>query len=381
MRFRATACLPLLLIPALAPAQQVPVVQLGKPDAELAQSFDRITAIRELRDGRLIVADLYARTVSLVDLEAGTATAIGREGEGPNEFAFPDALLPLPGDTTWLVDPAQSRFLVIRPDGTPAGTVAFPDALLAGARFKGADAMGRIYAQTSPFGGSEPEPDLSHMPDSAKVLRWDRAGKSVADMGMVKLPAVAVSTSGGAGNRAVAIGQQPFPVADDWAVTSAGRVGFVRSGNYHVEWSAPAPRTGSTVVYTPLAVTGVDKQEREERRKDTRGALRITREVGGRSSGGPPPSQPKMPPVDWPETKPPFVAGSALASPSGELWVERSQPAKAPELVDVFDPAGKLTRQVRLPARSRLVAVGMRGIYVARTDDDGLWYLQRFKNP
>jgi hypothetical protein len=70
-----------------------------------------------------------------------------------------------------------------------------------------------------------------------------------------------------------------------------------------------------------------------------------------------------------------------MASPFGELWVERSQPAKAPELVDVFDPAGRLARQVRLPAGSRLVAVGIKGLYVARTDEDGLWYLQRFKNP
>jgi hypothetical protein len=118
--------------------------------------------------------------------------------------------------------------------------------------------------------------------------------------------------------------------------------------------------------------------------KDSRGALRITRTDGngsGQASSGPPPSQPAEPQVDWPEQKPPFVPTSAITSPEGEIWVERSQPAGAPELVDVFGPAGNLLRQVKLPPRTRLVAVGAKGIYAARTDDDGLWYLQRYKKP
>ncbi len=381
MRSIAAACLPVLLAASLASAQQVPVVQLARPEAEYPEPFDQVTAVRELSDGRVIVADLYARTVSLVDLRAGTATAIGREGQGPNEFSFPMALVPLPADTTWLVDPAQSRFLVIHPDGTPGGTVAFPDELAGMARFRGADAMGRIYAQSSPFGASTGIPDARALPDSAPVVRWDRARKSVTEIGKVKIPAVAISTAGSAGSRSVMMRQQPFPVADDWAVTSAGRVGFVRSGSYHVEWGAPAPRVGPAVSFRPVPVTDADKQELEARQQDRRGALMITRGGPARSSGGTPPPQPAAPAVDWPEAKPPFVQGSVITSPEGELWVERSQPAGAPELVDVFDPAGKLTRQVRLPAHTRLVAAGVRGIYTARTDDDGLWYLQRYRKP
>jgi hypothetical protein len=375
----------LLLLAATIPAaaQQVPVQQLTKPEIEFAEPFDQVTAVRELRDGRLIVADLFARTVSLVDLASGEATAIGREGQGPKEFGFPTALVALPHDTTWLVDPAQSRFLVIRPDGPPSGTVAFPDAFGGMARVKGADARGRIYAQSTGFtfgAGSDPRA----LPDSAPVVVWNRTAKSVAPVGKVKTPAVAVSTSGSAGRRSVMMRQQPFPVADDWTVTSAGRVGYVRSGNYHVEWSAPAPRVGTAVVFRPGPVTDADKKELEERTKERRGALRITRTDGnssGQASSGPPPSEPAEPQVEWPKEKPPFVPGSAITSPEGELWVKRSQPAGAPELVDVFGPAGNLLRQVKLPARTRLVAVGAKGIYAARTDDDGLWYLQRYQTP
>jgi hypothetical protein len=251
------------------------------------------------------------------------------------------------------------------------------------ARVKGADARGRIYAQGTGFTFG-PGSDPRALPDSAPVVVWDRAAKSVTPVGKVKIPAVAVSTSGSAGSRSVMMRQQPFPLADDWSVTSAGRVGFVRSGNYHVEWSAPAPRVGPAVAFRPVPVTDADKKALEDRMKDSRGALRITRTDGnsrGPVSGAPPPPAPAEPQVDWPEQKPPFVPNSAITSPEGELWVERSQPAGAPELLDVFGPAGKLLRQVRMPKDTRLVTVGVRGIYAARTDADGLWYLQRYSKP
>jgi hypothetical protein len=375
----------LLLLAASVPAiaQQVPVQQLSKPEVEFPDPFDQVTSVRELRDGRLIVADLYARAVSLVDLKSGSATVIGREGQGPNEYGFPTGLVALPHDTTWVVDPAQSRFLVILPDGTPSGTVAFPDEFGGMARVKGADARGRIYAQGTGF-TLGPGSDPRTLPDSAPVVVWDRTARSVTPVGKVKIPAVAVSTSGSAGSRSVTMRQQPFPLADDWAVTSAGRVGLVRSGNYHVEWSAPAPRVGPAVAFRPVPVTDTDKKELEDRMKDRRGALRITRTDGNSSgpiSSAPPPSAPAEPQVDWPAQKPPFVPTTAITSPEGEIWVERSQPAGAPELIDVFGPAGALVRQVRMPSKTRLVAVGARGIYAARTDQDGLWYLQRYRKP
>jgi hypothetical protein len=385
MRRTGSLC-SLLLLAAVVPAasQQVPVQQLSTPEVEFPEPFDHVTAIRELRDGRLIVADVFARTVSLVDLASGQATAIGREGQGPNEFSFPFALVPLPNDTTWLVDPAQSRFLVILPDGTPAGTVPYPDEFRGMMRVKGTDARGRIYAQGSGINlgvGADPR----SLPDSAPVLVWDRAARTVTPVGKVKTPALAISTAGTSSNRSVTMRQQPFPMADDWAVTSIGRVGYVRSGSYHVEWGAPAPRAGPPVAFKPVPVTAADKKEVEDRMNDRRGALRISRAIGdGGGSAHPssaPPPNPGEPQVDWPEQKPPFVPTSAMASPEGEIWVERSQPAGAPELLDVFGPAGNLLRQVKLPPRTRLVAVGSKGIYAARTDEDGLWYLQRFRKP
>jgi hypothetical protein len=46
--------------------------------------------------------------------------------------------------------------------------------------------------------------------------------------------------------------------------------------------------------------------------------------------------------------------------------------------VDVFDGAGKLVRRVSLPVTSRVAGVGKSSIYVIRTDDDGLQWLERY---
>jgi hypothetical protein len=69
-------------------------------------------------------------------------------------------------------------------------------------------------------------------------------------------------------------------------------------------------------------------------------------------------------------------------APNGELWVQRSQPAEAAPLYDVFDGQGRLVRQVRLQKDTRLVGFGATSVYVARTDTgDDLQYLQRFRRP
>ena len=61
-----------------AQAAQVPVVSLTRPEAELEEPFDQVSAVRELRDGRVVVADLFAKAVSLADFRSGALTKIGR---------------------------------------------------------------------------------------------------------------------------------------------------------------------------------------------------------------------------------------------------------------------------------------------------------------
>jgi hypothetical protein len=70
-----------------------------------------------------------------------------------------------------------------------------------------------------------------------------------------------------------------------------------------------------------------------------------------------------------------------MATPDGSLWVRRSQPQGAPALYDVFDAQGRLVRQVALGKDMRIVGFGATSVYVARTDEDDLQYLLRFRRP
>jgi hypothetical protein len=47
----------------------------------------------------------------------------------------------------------------------------------------------------------------------------------------------------------------------------------------------------------------------------------------------------------------------------------------------VFDRTGALVKQVVLNPNSRVVGFGKGTVYVARTDEDDLQYLQRYKQP
>jgi hypothetical protein len=362
-------------------AQAVPSVSLSKPDAEFPEPFDQVTAVRELRDGRVVVADLLAKGVSLADFRTGAATAIGREGQGPGEFAFPSGLVPLQGDTTLLVDPGQRRFLKIAPDGKPVGTISFPLGGMVSVR--GADRQGRIYLQGSLFGGGPGQrgPDDGTIPDSVALLRWTPGRAGFDTLGRIKIPSVARAVSSGAGARAVTMRQQPFSPSDDWGVAPDGRVGVARVGNYQVQWLGGAPALGRPVAYSKVPVSQADKDAINRAARDTRGRFSIQEGGGGRGRA-PNLPPPQLPEPDWPEFKPPFVSGSARVTPTGELWVQRSQPAAAAPVYDVFDSQGRLARQVRLAKDTRLVGFGATTVYLARTDTgDDLQYLQRFERP
>jgi hypothetical protein len=48
---------------------------------------------------------------------------------------------------------------------------------------------------------------------------------------------------------------------------------------------------------------------------------------------------------------------------------------------DVFDVAGRLTRQIALDGERVIVGFGAGAVYVARTDEDDLQWLERYRWP
>ncbi|HEX5581687.1 MAG TPA: hypothetical protein VFX39_08930, partial [Gemmatimonadaceae bacterium] len=122
--------LPLALVATASHAQrpaQPPTLALGKPDARWAEPFSALSGVRELADGRVIVADRTEKSIQLLDLVRGASTRIGREGGGPNEYRMPGAVFALPGDSTAIFDMGNMRYLLVAPDGAVAGTFSTAD--------------------------------------------------------------------------------------------------------------------------------------------------------------------------------------------------------------------------------------------------------------
>lgn len=369
-------------------------VALGRPDAESAESFTRISAVRELPSGKVIVADQQDKVVHLVDLVGGAMTKIGREGNGPGEYALPINLIPLPDGTTLVQDLLNRRFLIIGADGKPGGFLEWPrppatsqqtgggPRLIGGGlnNARGFDAQGRLYFSGAPFnatGGSL---------DSVPIMRWDRVTPTFDTVGYVKLPPNSASRSASGGNVSIRIGNSVrFTPQEIWGVAGDGSIARVIPNPYRLVWMrSGAAVIGPAIAYAPIKVTEQDKKDIiDQQRRNPGMVIRIG--GGGGGGGGRGAGPENLPPPEFADTKPPFDGANQAAvvvTPEGEAWVLRTRPAtdKIPAY-DVFDKTGALVKKVALNPGSRVVGFGKGTVYVVRTDDDDLQWLQRYKRP
>ena len=367
-------------------AQQVPTVSLGAAQATYAEPYTLISSVRELPGGKVMVVDTRDKVVQIVDMASGNATKIGREGSGPGEYQFPRNLLAMPNNETFVVDPMQNRFLRVDAAGKVLETVSYPAGVGPGMQAVGTDAQGRIYWEGSSFGGggqltfNQNSSGEVEQNDSVPVIRWDRRANKMDTLARVKGPQMKVNIGGGSNSRSVMIRQQPFSPRDGWGVAPDGRVAMVRSGEYRVDVVRPAGAMsrGAPVGMRPLPVTARDK---EDFLKAQRNAPRMMRTVGGNGAAPPAPPEPTAEDFEWPVNKPFFDAATVRMSLAGELWALRSRPAgDAIPVYDVFGADGRLARRVTFPAKTRLVGFGDGTIYVARSDEDDLQYLERYRD-
>lgn len=361
---------------APAACQDVPVTRLTRPQATAPDGFSAIAGFRVLADGRVLVADAVEQTVAAVNLRTGARTDIGRQGSGPGEYGMPGALFAGAGDTTYMLDMGNRRLLVITPDGR-VSTETIPLRMPGGGMVplfpRGMDRQGRVYFDLA--GIMMPGLEENARQGRAPLMRWDRASDRVDTLGYVHFPPS--NTRMQAGEVRVQIGGGgPFRPRDAWAVTPDGRVGMARTNPYHVEWfGAGRPATGPEVPWRPVPVTDAEKNAWADRL--TQRGMMVEVENGRRSTRRPP--RPDINQMEWPETMPPFPAGGVLATADGQLWVERSRPARAAERTyDVFDAQGRHVRQVVVTGGGEVRWVDASGVYVIREDDDGLQWIERY---
>jgi len=396
MRCFLAALAALAALPPLVAAQTR--TALTKPDAEYAEPFTEIRGLRELPDGRLLVSDWRDRVVMLVDLKSGAATKIGREGQGPEEYALPMWLWALPDGGALLQDMGNRRFLPIGPDGKVGRAVSpprppapnpgggdggggRPGMMVMGGLVdaRGVDGQGRLY-----FQGMALPTEEGTGADSVPIMRWDRASRidTIAWIPLSPDMRPQVTRGGGGATMMVRIGGgSAWPKQVGWGVAQDGRIALVEPEPYRVTWLVNGVRRpGAAVSVAPIQVTEADKKEYREQQSRARPVM-MTVGPGGGNTTLPPSAVRSSEDPKWPETKPPFTGtGAVLVTPEGQVWVARTRKASDPNPVyDVFDASGNLAGQVTLRPRSRVVGFGKGTVYVVRSDEDDLQYLERYR--
>lgn len=347
-------------------AAQLPERKLGAPAARLEEPFSEILALRELRDGRVIVLDGKEQRIVVADLTNGRVTPIGAKGRGPGEFLRVLRFVSLPGDTTWAIDGQGGRVLVIGPNATPTGVVTqFPspasDSGLNINTIRVADARGALYFVRT---RTQPNPDTFTPPDSTRILQFDRARGAFAAFGVVALQSSRVTVHrSGQQITAVEVTRTPYSIGDEWDIGPGGHIAIARREPYRVEILTPGKPVvrGPVIPATTRKINDADKAEY--------------------IAGLPNASTVKKEALPWPEDMPVFL-NRAVTVTDREVWVRRTGAAGAEVAQhDVFDFQGRRIANMPLPSSVRVLLVTARGVYVSRADEDGLQYVERYAMP
>lgn len=354
-----------------------PTLRLGPPTHSLREPFSEPIAVGELPDGRVVVADRRERTFYLVARDGRSATVLGRNGNGPNEYVGAFGIVRLPGDTLGLFGGNQ-RYLRLSPRGEFVDPLPIPVALLMRgglAPARGADARGAIYWAGDVVGST---PTGFKRNQSQNVRRW-------------RPPAERLDTVAPIADHAPSMHEHrfyPFAESDAWIVAPDGRIGVLRAAEYRLRWyqDGRVLREGPVIPYAKVPITAEDRADYKKQRLEQPAAG--MRAVGPSGRPAAPSAEARQrieeayPDASFPTHKPPFVEGGLFLAPNGELWVVRSMPRGSRQArVDVLTSEGRRRAELDLPPGRQLVALERGGIWLARVDDDGLQWLERYDWP
>jgi hypothetical protein len=133
-----------------------PVLSIGEVDGSAETQFFNVTGA-VLQHGKIFVANAGTHELRHFNLRGEYEGSIGRQGEGPGEFASMGNLRRYRNDSLLVADNRGSRFSVFSPDGqfVRTGAIRQNEIALPFAILKGSTADGRLLVQTfDPTGGA-----------------------------------------------------------------------------------------------------------------------------------------------------------------------------------------------------------------------------------
>ncbi|MCC7002761.1 MAG: hypothetical protein IT357_11450 [Gemmatimonadaceae bacterium] len=380
----ATVAGALVAVPAAA-QDRVTTRTLSTPLFEYAEPFSSLSGFRELKDGRVIVADSRDKVLQVIDLATGKSEKIGREGAGPMEWSMPSRLSAYRGDSTLMTDFSNGRYFIITPEGKAGGTVREPEGeRLARASFVGSNVLGQLIMSEDVWDmRDKSSTGLTH------VLRFDRRTGRTDSLATLIGPKGEQNGATISGNGMIrSFTNLPLAARDIVVAAPDGRVAVVRTSPYRVEWYHADGKIVRGAPATPSAIKVTEAEKKAFLASQIRpGTFQVRAAVGGSAEGAskPRPSAADVdamtnPAMTWPAVKPPFPTSGAMVASDGKLWVPRARAHNdSIPTYDVFDAAGRVVERVVLPKGARLLGFGKGVVYLSRSDEDELLYLQKYR--
>ncbi len=352
---------------AMLPAQEIPTVTLKPPTASLREAFVRISSVRELGDGRVLISDPSARRVVVADLDKNQVRNEVRRGTRPEEV--PPGVSPtisaLQGDSTLLFDSAVGWLGIL--DGVRL--VAIPGSPFLGYPIMPSmipDRLGHTLLEIHTIGLNLRPTGL---PDTLGVLlRVPLLAGRTADSLTTLLKARSAKPSDPPGTPL-----DPFQVNEKASVAPDGWVAVVRVTPYRVDWWNPTSGwdEGKPIAIPAVPLVGAELAAKKERpvTRDPRWVHEYPTTIPRFSTKGTLPSNT-------------LHTAQVLATPDSLVLVRITPTLAFPGTrYDVIDRQGALRHTLVLPVDERIVGFGTGTVYVVQRNSKGEDRLRRHPWP